>query len=124
MKKVLIIIAEVLIVSICQVIGKAYPVARLVFIAIGVLSIILTLIITKRNDPNKIDYKIVEGKKQIGNKTRKEYLDAHVPSYIIRICKEEKDINEMENRLNLYVKKHHIDRRIAKALVEEYGVNQ
>lgn len=71
-----------------------------------------------------IDIDIVDGKKPFGDRPRKDYLIIHTPNHIIKICEEPQRRADLASRLKPYVKSQELHHRIAKALVEEYGINQ
>ena len=125
MKKVLLIIAELIVAAFCKVTARENPTAGLIIMAACiVIGVCIFIFADKTKNENDIDYDIVDGKKPFGDRSRKEYLLIHAPNNIIKICNEPQRRDDLAARLQPYVKSRQINKRMAKALVEEFGINQ
>lgn len=70
----------------------------------------------------KIDVAVIDGKATAEGKSRREYLIEHTPKFIIDFCEDNHTKDAIEDLLKPYVKSGTITSKMAKALVEEFGI--
>ena len=110
------VIAEVIADGIFQAIFPGYRMGWFLRYAFFGLMIFIGIRLSARWDMH-----CLEKKASREGKSRKEYLIAHTPRFIIDICEGQHSASSIEDMLKPHIKEKLITRTVAKALAEEFG---
>lgn len=114
---VVTVIAEAIADSIFQMIFPGYRMGWFLRAAFFCLMIFMG-----RNLSMRWEMRCLERKAFLEGKSRKEYLIAHTPRFIIDICEGQHSTSSIEEMLKPHIKEKLITRPVAKALAEEFGI--
>ena len=103
--------------AIFQAIFKGYRMGALLRYAF-----VFLMIFIGRNLSRRWDMRCLRKKASKEGKSRKEYLIAHMPRFIIEICEDRHTKSAIEEMLKPHVKERVITSAEARALAEEFGI--